>query len=129
KSEIDINALADEYIRLSYHGLRAKDKSFNAKMETDFAADLRRIAVVPQDLGRVLLNLFNNAFYSVSEKKKNKADGGYEPTVAVATSNVQLADGRDAVRITIRDNGIGIPKAILDKVYQPFFTTKPTGEG
>jgi len=128
KSEVDINALADEYIRLSYHGLRAKDKSFNATMEMDFSGDLHRIAVVPQDLGRVLLNLFNNAFYSVSEKKK-KAPAGYEPTVAVATQNVQLADGHNGVEITIRDNGTGIPKAILDKVYQPFFTTKPTGEG
>ncbi|MFB2118755.1 sensor histidine kinase [Parapedobacter sp. 2B3] len=129
KTEIDINALADEYIRLSYHGLRAKDKSFNASMETDFATDLRRIAVVPQDLGRVLLNLFNNAFYSVSEKKKNNAPEGYEPLVAVATRNVQLPDGREGVQITIRDNGTGIPKAIIDKVYQPFFTTKPTGQG
>src|SRR5690606_31960417 len=90
KSEIDINALADEYMRLSYHGLRAKDKSFNATMETDFDADLHRIAVIPQDLGRVLLNLFNNAFYSVSEKKKNAALAGYEPQVSVATQNVQL---------------------------------------
>lgn len=129
KSEIDINALADEYMRLSYHGLRAKDKSFNATMETDFAGDLHRIAVVPQDLGRVLLNLFNNAFYSVSEKKKSGAPDGYEPQVSVTTRNMGLTDGRDAVQIAIRDNGIGIPKAILDKVYQPFFTTKPTGQG
>src|SRR5690606_14051010 len=129
KSEIDINALADEYMRLSYHGLRAKDKSFNATMETDFAGDLHRIAVVPQDLGRVLLNLFNNAFYSVSEKKKSGAPDGYEPQVSVTTRNIRLTDGRDAVQIAIRDNGIGIPKAILDKVYQPFFTTKPTGQG
>lgn len=129
KSEIDINALADEYMRLSYHGLRAKDKSFNATMETDFAGDLHRIAVVPQDLGRVLLNLFNNAFYSVSEKKKSGAPDGYEPQVSVTTRNIRLTDGRDAVQIAIRDNGTGIPKAILDKVYQPFFTTKPTGQG
>ncbi|MGV3763539.1 sensor histidine kinase [Parapedobacter sp.] len=129
KSETDINALADEYMRLSYHGLRAKDKSFNAMMETDFAADLPRIAVVPQDLGRVLLNLFNNAFYSVSEKKKNSVSNSYEPTVAVATQHVQQPNGRDAVQITVRDNGLGIPRAILDKIYQPFFTTKPTGQG
>src|SRR5690606_26752888 len=112
KSEVDINALADEYIRLSYHGLRAKDKSFNATMEMDFAGDLHRVAVVPQDLGRVLLNLFNNAFYSVTEKKNKNAPTDYAPTVAVATQNVQLADGRDGVQITIRDNGTGIPKAL-----------------
>ncbi len=128
KDEIDINALADEYLRLSYHGLRAKDKAFNATMETDFAADLHRIAVVPQDLGRVLLNLFNNAFYAVSEKKK-VAPRDYVPRVTVATRNVLGADGRAAVEITVRDNGTGIPQSILDKVYQPFFTTKPTGQG
>ncbi len=129
RSETDINALADEYMRLSYHGLRAKDKSFNATMEMDLAPELRHISVVSQDLGRVLLNLFNNAFYAVSEKKKNNPSDGYEPLVAVATRNVQLADGRDGVEVTIRDNGIGIPKAILEKIYQPFFTTKPTGQG
>ena len=129
KNETDINALTDEYMRLSYHGLRAKDKSFNATMETDFADDLRRTAVVPQDLGRVLLNLFNNAFYSVSEKKQSQPTGGYEPKVTATTRNVRMADGREAVEITVRDNGTGIPKAVLDKVYQPFFTTKPTGQG
>ncbi|WP_188506925.1 sensor histidine kinase [Parapedobacter pyrenivorans] len=128
KDETDINALADEYLRLSYHGLRAKDKAFNASMETDFAVDLHRIAVVPQDLGRVLLNLFNNAFYAVSEKKKD-APAGYIPRVTVATRNVQRADGGAAVEITVRDNGTGIPQTILDKIYQPFFTTKPTGQG
>lgn len=128
KDEIDINALADEYLRLSYHGLRAKDKSFNATMETDFTTDLHRIAVVPQDLGRVLLNLFNNAFYAVSEKKKT-APADYIPRVTVATRNVQWTDGRAAIEITVRDNGTGIPQAIRDKIYQPFFTTKPTGQG
>ena len=129
KSEADINALTDEYMRLSYHGLRAKDKSFNAVMETDFSDNLYQVAVVPQDLGRVLLNLFNNAFYAVSEKKKSLPTGSYDPKVSASTRNVQLADGRKAVEITVRDNGTGIPKAVLDKVYQPFFTTKPTGQG
>lgn len=128
KEVININLLADEYLRLSYHGLRAKDKSFNATMEMDFADDLLSAAVIPQDLGRVLLNLFNNAFYSVSEKKKG-APADYTPLVRVATSNVRRADGREAIAITVHDNGLGIPKNILDKIYQPFFTTKPTGQG
>ncbi|SEK64885.1 sensor histidine kinase [Parapedobacter koreensis] len=128
KEEVDINALADEYLRLSYHGLRAKDKTFNATMETDFATDLHRIAVVPQDLGRVLLNLFNNAFYAVSEKKK-RTSGDYTPVVRVTTRNTQGTDGDAAIEITVHDNGLGIPQAIVDKIYQPFFTTKPTGEG
>lgn len=128
KAETDINALADEYLRLSYHGLRAKDKSFNATMEMDFATDLHRISVVPQDLGRVLLNLFNNAFYSVSEKKK-VVSGDYIPTVSVATRNTRWTTGGDAVEITVKDNGLGIPQTVLDKIYQPFFTTKPTGQG
>lgn len=128
KEETDINALADEYLRLSYHGLRAKDKTFNATMETDFAADLHRIAAVPQDLGRVLLNLFNNAFYSVSEKKKTMS-ADYMPLVRVSTKNIQWNNSTDAVEITIHDNGMGMSQAILDKIYQPFFTTKPTGQG
>ncbi|MGK6351164.1 sensor histidine kinase [Parapedobacter sp. DT-150] len=128
KEEININTLADEYLRLSYHGLRAKDKTFNATMETDFAADLHPIAVIPQDLGRVLLNLFNNAFYSVSEKKKD-APADYTPLVRVSTRNTRMTDGREAVEITVHDNGLGIPDAILDKIYHPFFTTKPTGQG
>ncbi|GAA4780699.1 hypothetical protein GCM10023231_04810 [Olivibacter ginsenosidimutans] len=128
KEEIDINALADEYLRLSYHGLRAKDKSFNALMETHFDPDLGRVAVVPQDLGRVFLNLFNNAFYAVSEKKKQQGSS-YEPKVTVTTRRVRMANGGQAVEISISDNGLGIPGNILDKIYQPFFTTKPTGQG
>jgi len=128
KEEIDINALTDEYLRLSYHGLRAKDKTFNAKMETDFAIDLHRISVVPQDFGRVLLNLFNNAFYSVTEKKNN-APADYAPLVRVTTRNTEWKNGGSAIKITIHDNGLGIPQTILDKIYQPFFTTKPTGQG
>jgi signal transduction histidine kinase len=123
KEATDINALCDEYLRLAYHGLRAKDKAFNATFETDFVPTIGKINVVPQDIGRVLLNLINNAFYAVSEKHKQNLNG-YEPTVTVATVK---RDGR--VEIRVRDNGNGIPQKILDKIFQPFFTTKPTGKG
>ena len=123
KEPTDINALTDEFLRLSYHGLRAKDKSFNAAMETSFDYNIDKVQVIPQDLGRVLLNLFNNAFYSVNEKKK-LLNGLYEPKVFVGTEKVG-----DKVTITVKDNGNGIPQKVLDKIYQPFFTTKPTGEG
>lgn len=121
----DINALADEYLRLSYHGLRAKDKSFNAALVTDFDPALKPITVVGQDIGRVLLNLFNNAFYAVQEKKK-RLGSDFAPEVSVCTK--WLTDAQ-AVEIRVRDNGSGIPESVLDKIYQPFFTTKPTGEG
>ncbi len=128
KELTDINALADEYLRLSYHGLRAKDKSFNATMETHFDESIEKIKVVPQDVGRAFLNLFTNAFYAVSEKKDFMAntDGAdkYVPTVTVCTKK---NNGR--VEIRVRDNGMGIPKVALDKIFQPFFTTKPTGRG
>ena len=123
KELTDINKLADEYLRLSYHGLRAKDKSFNAKFETDFDPSIEKINVVPQDIGRVLLNLINNAFYAVNEKQKQNLNG-YEPTVTVATAK---RDGK--VEIKVKDNGNGIPQKVLDKIFQPFFTTKPTGQG
>ena len=123
KEAIDINALTDEYLRLAYHGLRAKDKSFNAITKTKFDNSIEKISVVPQDIGRVLLNLINNAYYTVNEKKKIKQNG-YEPIVTVTTVK---DDG--AVRITVKDNGNGIPQKILDKIFQPFFTTKPTGQG
>ncbi|WP_240336937.1 sensor histidine kinase [Rufibacter psychrotolerans] len=123
KEPIDLNALAEEYLRLSYHGLRAKDKSFNASLKTDFDTSIAQVAVVPQDMGRVFLNMFNNAFYSVAQKKKN-LNGTFEPTVQVSTRKLA-----DAVEITVRDNGLGVPQQVLDKIYQPFFTTKPTGEG
>ena len=119
----DINALADEYLRLSYHGLRAKDKSFNATMETNFDTTIGKINIIPQDIGRALLNIYNNAFYAVS-KKKNLNSGNYEPKIIVATRKMS-----DKVEISIHDNGIGIPNKILDKIFQPFFTTKPTGQG
>ncbi|MDN3546982.1 sensor histidine kinase [Mucilaginibacter aquaedulcis] len=128
KEPTDINALADEYLRLSYHGLRAKDKSFNAGMKTSFDPNIGPIDAMAQDLGRVLLNLYNNSFYSVAEKKKLIGDG-YEPTVNVSTKLIKLATGGNAVEITVADNGMGIPQKVLDKIYQPFFTTKPTGLG
>jgi signal transduction histidine kinase len=128
KELTDINALADEYLRLSYHGLRAKDKSFNAIMETNFDPGLPKISVVPQDLGRVILNLFTNAFYSVNEKKNRNIDG-YQPTVSVSTRCLTLADGQKGIEIRVRDNGLGIPQKVIDKIYQPFFSTKPTGQG
>lgn len=123
KEPTDINALADEYLRLSYHGFRAKDKSFNADFKTDFDKSIGKVNVVPQDIGRVLLNLFNNAFYSINQKKK-LFNGTFEPTVSVSTKRL---DGK--IEISVRDNGIGIPQKVLDKIFQPFFTTKPTGQG
>ena len=128
KEPTDINALADEYLRLSYHGLRAKDKSFNAGMRTSFDETIGNVDAMAQDLGRVLLNLYNNSFYSVAEKKKLKGEG-YEPMVNVSTKHVTLANGHNAVEIIVSDNGMGIPQKVLDKIYQPFFTTKPTGQG
>jgi signal transduction histidine kinase len=123
KEPTDINALANEYLRLSYHGLRAKDKEFNATLQTGFDESIGKIVTVPQDIGRVLLNLFNNAFYTVNEKKKRQ-QGDYEPTISVSTKKLN-----DKIQISIKDNGNGIPQNIVDKIYQPFFTTKPTGEG
>ena len=136
KEPTDINALADEYLRLSYHGLHAKDKSFDARFETDFDSSLQKLIIVPQDIGRVILNLINNAFYAVSEKKKSldlsgfknlpglAGNAGYEPTVTVTTRK-----SGNKVEIRVKDNGIGIPQKVLDKIFQPFFTTKPTGQG
>jgi len=123
KEPTDINALADEYLRLAYHGLRAKDKSFNATMKTDLDPGLGKVNVVPQDLGRVILNLITNGFYAVTEKKKS-AQNGYEPTVTVSTR--RLGNG---IKISVHDNGNGIPQSIVDKIFQPFFTTKPSGHG
>ena len=123
KEPTNINALADEYLRLSYHGLRAKDKSFNATLKTDFDISLEKVNINPQDIGRVLLNLFTNAFYSVAEKKKMQNES-FQPTVFVTTKKIE-----DKVEIQVKDNGTGIPQKVLDKIYQPFFTTKPTGEG
>ena len=130
KEATDINALADEYLRLSYHGLRAKDKSFNAILKTDFDSSIVNINIIPQDIGRVILNLITNAFYVVNERQKAEsgklnAEGKiYEPTVEVSTRKV-----KDNVEVKVKDNGNGIPQKIIDKIFQPFFTTKPTGQG
>ncbi len=123
KEPTDINVLADEYLRLAYHGLRAKDKSFNSAMKTDFDESIGNINVVPQDMGRVILNLITNAFYAVTERKK-RGEEGFEPTVKVSTKKIN-----DRIEIRVEDNGNGIPQRVLDKIFQPFFTTKPTGEG
>ncbi|MEO9022546.1 MAG: ATP-binding protein [Ginsengibacter sp.] len=145
KEPTDINALADEYLRLSYHGLRAKNKDFNAKMETNFDISIGKINIIPQDFGRVLLNLYNNAFYACTERSRSivnqqnsknlisnaqevtpfqKVSPLYEPTVSVTTKKSE-----NHVLITVTDNGNGIPQKIVDKIFQPFFTTKPTGQG
>lgn len=123
KEPTDINALADEYLRLSYHGLRAKDKSFNSKFETNFDQTIGKISIVPQEIGRVILNLLNNAFYAVTEKKKLLGNG-FEPMVSVSTQKAGVN-----IEIKVIDNGNGIPQKIIDKIFQPFFTTKPAGQG
>ena len=119
--------------------LRAKDKSFNSDFKTDFDESIGKINIIPQDIGRVLLNLYNNAFYAVNEKAKNSPltpEGGtgnpqkeYEPTVWLKTSMTLPSAGKGAVELTVKDNGNGIPQKVVDKIFQPFFTTKPTGEG
>ncbi|MCW3120064.1 MAG: hypothetical protein JWM28_4146, partial [Chitinophagaceae bacterium] len=134
KEPANINALADEYLRLSYHGFRAKDKLFNTAIQTDFDNTINKIDIIAQDIARVLLNLYNNAFYAVNEKKRSgllAPQGGnenfqnvYEPSVSVGTKKIG-----DHVLITVKDNGNGIPEKIVDKIFQPFFTTKPTGQG
>lgn len=123
KEPVDINALADEYLRLAYHGLRAKDKSFNAELVTHFDNSAPKINIVPQDVGRVLLNLFTNAFYAVQHRQPY-GGAAYKPVVEVSTLK-----GDGEVIIKVRDNGTGIPDKVKDKIMQPFFTTKPTGEG
>lgn len=132
KESTDINALADEYLRLAYHGLRAKDKSFNAIMKTDFDENIGNVNIIPQDIGRVILNLITNAFYTVQQKSNatkeatpfQKVSPLYEPTVSVSTKKVV-----NKVEVRVKDNGNGIPQKVLDKIFQPFFTTKPTGQG
>ncbi len=129
KEPTDINALADEYLRLAYHGLRAKDKSFNAKLITDFDKSIGKIEVVPQDMGRVFLNLITNAFYACNQKLQStvandEANQNYEPEVSISTKKLN-----NQIEISVKDNANGIPQNVIDKVFQPFFTTKPTGEG
>ncbi|MBC6608717.1 histidine kinase [Hymenobacter sp. BT188] len=120
----DINTLADEYLRLAYHGLRAKDKTFNATLYTNLYPELGQVNAISQDIGRVFLNLFTNAFYAVQKKKECVSDG-YVPTVSVSTRRTEAGD----VEVRVRDNGMGMPATVKDKIFQPFFTTKPTGEG
>ena len=140
KEPTDINKIADEYLRLAYHGLRAKDKSFNATMKTDYDETIGNIIIVPQDIGRVILNLITNAFYAVDEKKRQMppspkgeegtSPGIYEPIVTVSTKRLRSPSGDGGtVEIRVTDNGNGIPKKVLDKIFLPFFTTKPTGQG
>ena len=128
KEPTDISALCDEYLRLSYHGLRAKDKSFNATMKTDFDPSIGKINIIPQDIGRVILNLLTNAFYVVNEKSLSAVStptaDNYEPTVSISTKKLG-----DKIEIKVSDNGNGIPQKVMDKIFQPFFTTKPTGQG
>ncbi|WP_248912355.1 sensor histidine kinase [Gelidibacter algens] len=138
KEPTDINKLADEYLRLAYHGLRAKDKSFNATLETDYDQNIGLVNIISQDIGRVILNLITNAFYAVNEKNKspltpeggiNGSETKYEPTVWVSTKRISPLWGQGGFCISVRDNGNGIPRHILEKIFQPFFTTKPTGQG
>ena len=134
KEPTDINALADEYLRLAYHGLRAKDKTFNAILKTEFDSSIGKINIVPQDIGRVLLNLYNIAFYAVGEKTK-LGNHDFQPEVTVSTRLVSVSDNplirqsANSIIISVKDNGNGIPKNVIDKIFQPFFSTKPTGQG
>jgi signal transduction histidine kinase len=123
KEPTDINILCDDYLRLAYNGQTAKDKAFSAALETKLDSEVGRVNVIPQDIGRVLLNLINNAFYAVSERKKNAGEG-YEPLVTVSTRKLG-----DMIEISVADNGTGIQEGIREKIFQPFFTTKPTGQG
>jgi signal transduction histidine kinase len=123
KEPTDINVLADEYLRLAYHGMRAKDKSFNAAIKTDYDENIGLIKIISQDIGRVILNLITNAFYAAMEKKKLQVEG-YEPTVTVSSKKID-----NKIIVNVKDNGTGIPQKALDKIFQPFFTTKPTGQG
>jgi signal transduction histidine kinase len=132
KEPTNINKLADEYLRLAYHGLRAKDKSFNAILNTDFDETIGNVNIIPQDIGRVLLNLYNNAFYAAPLPPEGgflDPDYLHSPSVWVSTKRIATPSGDGGVLISVRDNGPGIPQKILDKIFNPFFTTKPTGQG
>jgi len=123
KEPTDLNKLADEYLRLAYHAFRSKDKLFNATLATEFDQVIGKVNIVPQEIGRVMFNLINNAFYAVSEKQRQNSKW-YQPTITVSTAK---RDGK--IEIKVKDNGNGISQKVLDKIFQPFFTTKPTGQG
>jgi two-component system, NtrC family, sensor kinase len=139
KERTDINALVDEYLRLSYHGLRAKDKSFNADFKSHFDEKIPKIEIVPQDMGRVILNLLNNAFYAVNQRtqlskgfKPLESSEGYTPSTQLSWSPTVFVSTKllkNTIEIRIKDNGTGMPDSVKVKIFQPFFTTKPTGEG
>jgi len=122
--EVDLNGLIDEALNLAYHGARAQDQSFNITLEHDYAPSLKPIEVAPQEMTRVFLNLFGNAFYAANKRAQANGDASFRPILRVATRDLG-----DAVEVRVRDNGIGIPAEIREKLFQPFFTTKPTGEG
>jgi len=134
KDPTNLNALVKEYLNLTYHGLKAKDKRFHASILTDFDKSIGKVSIIAQDIGRVLLNLLDNAFYAVNDKKHMASpmaideDKNYEPTVIVKTKLLSENSGK-RILIIIKDNGMGIPKHVVDKIFQPFFTTKPAGEG
>jgi signal transduction histidine kinase len=124
RREVDINALADEALNLAFHGARAQDQTFNITIERDFGPGLRSIELVPQDITRVFLNLFNNGFYAATRRQRDGGELEFRPVLTVTTCELG-----DAVEVRVRDNGIGIPPEVRDKLFQPFFTTKPTGQG
>jgi two-component system NtrC family sensor kinase len=123
KEPTDLNTMCDEYLRLAHQALRANDKSFNSLLVSDFDKTIGKVNIVPQEMGRVILNLINNVFYAVDERAKQRIEG-YQPKVTVSTRKVN-----DKVELRVMDNGNGIPEKVLDKIFQPFFTTKPTGQG
>jgi two-component system, NtrC family, sensor kinase len=123
KEPTNINVLADEYLRISYRGIHAKDNTFNVNIKKDFDVTIGEVTIVPQDIGRVLLNLYNNAFYTVAEKRKQLPEK-YVPTVSLSTKKL-----KDKFEIRVRDNGNGISQHVIEKIFQPFFTTKPAGQG
>jgi len=124
RREVDLNGVIEEALNLAYHGARAQDQSFNITLERDYASTLKPIELAPQEMTRVFLNLFANAFYAATKRTRENCDGSFRPVLTVATGETA-----DAVEVRVRDNGIGIPAEIRDKLFQPFFTTKPTGEG
>lgn len=123
KELTDINILAEEFLRLSYQSFLAKNKYFHADLQLNLDPDLPKISVIPQDIGKVLLNLYSNAFYAVNEKRKEGIEG-YQPEVIIQSQKTE-----NGIQISVKDNGSGIPDSIKDKIFQPFFTTKPTGSG